>query len=111
MITLHIEFQEGWTGESVDVALDGAPLGRWEPVTRLQLGLAAATEVDVSPGRHSLAVRLPGSHGPSSVPAGNGAAAPEVIDVDANADVWIGLSRHSDGTLGVRTQPTLFGYV
>lgn len=96
MTTLHIELQDGWEGQSVEVRLDGALLADLRPRTRYQIGLAEALEVEVEPGAHTLAIAV-----------GTGAEAREELTTDA--ETWVGVSLDAD-RLDLRVQPDPFLY-
>ncbi|QKJ18179.1 hypothetical protein [Microbacterium hominis] len=98
MIPLHLEFQDGWTGEHVVVRLDGGIVAEAAPTTRMQIGLAEALVVEVEPGPHVLTVEI----------ADAALAAEHAFD--ASTETWVGISR-VDGTVAFREQQTLFGYV
>ncbi|ACZ30331.1 conserved hypothetical protein [Xylanimonas cellulosilytica DSM 15894] len=96
MTTLHVELQDGFTGEPVVVEVDGATVVEDSPRTRVQIGLALTLEVDVEPGSHVLTVRHPG-------------AAPFVEAVDVGAETWVGVSV-AGGVVTARVQPAPFWY-
>lgn len=98
MSILHVEFQEGWTGEPVDLVVNGEVRHHGSPRTRTQIGFAESVSVDVDeeadvqldlPDGTRAAVRQPGPTGES----------------------WLGLSKESDGSLRVVEQSSPFGYV
>ena len=98
MIPIHIEFQDGWEGERVDVRVDDALSAELEPRTRMQSGFAEAVVVEVEPGAHVVAVEV-----------GDASAGGE-HPLDVTAETWVGVSRTADAVT-FREQPTLFGYV
>lgn len=95
MITLHIELQDGWAGQPVEVRLDGALLAELRPSTRYQIGLAHSLESEVEPGEHLLEI------------IADGVSAHE--DLTTDAETWVGVSLGADGMI-VRVQPAPFGY-
>ena len=99
MISIHIEFQDGWEGTRVDVRVDDALPVELEPRTRMQTGFAEALVVEVDSGPHVIVVELVdvairGEH-----------------PLDARVETWIGVSREAPDVISFREQPTLFGYV
>lgn len=99
MISIHIEFQEGWEGDAVAVSVDGALSAELEPRTRLQTGFAASVVVEVEPAPHVVEIDV--AHGQ--------VVAQHPLDVDA--ETWLGVSRIGPDAVSFREQPTLFGYV
>lgn len=99
---LHVELQEGWGGDLVEVTVDGKRAYEGRPTTRMQTGYAAGVEVDVPDdggGRPVLVdIRLPE----------RGIVAHH--EVKTGRDTWIGLNLAGDD-VRVRDQPTQFGYV
>jgi hypothetical protein len=95
---LHVEFQEGWTGEPVDLVVNGEVRHRGSPRTRTQIGFAESVTVDVS---EAADVRL-------DLPDGTRAA---VCQPGPLGELWLGLSKEHDGSLRVVEQQSPFGYV
>lgn len=98
MSTLHVEFQEGWTGEPVDLIVDGEVRYSGTPRTRTQIGFAESVTVDADA---SAVLEL----------ASSGGTRTELRLHDPEGEVWLGLSRQDDGAVRVIEQPTPFGYV
>lgn len=98
MPRLHIELQEGWTGERVEIWVNGVRRYVGRPTTRLQTGYADGVVVNVPSDTVELGVRLP------EVPI---MTTRSVHVSDAH---WIGLSRQ-DGSVRIVDQPAPFGYV
>lgn len=98
MATLHIDFQEGWTGDQVLVTIDGVDRRTLDTVTtRTQIGLAAQIEEDVPAGRRTITItvsgrQLAGSH-----------------DVEIDDEHWVAVSIEA-GRLVFNDQPELYGY-
>lgn len=97
---LHIELQEGWGGELVEVTADGNRVYDGRPTTRMQTGYAGGVVVDLPHDASAVVVeiRLPergivGRH-----------------EVSSGQDTWIGLNLEGD-RVRVREQPNQFGYV
>jgi hypothetical protein len=100
-VKLHVELQEGWGGDLVEVTVDGKRAYEGRPTTRMQTGYAAGVEVDVPDnggGRTvSIEVRLPE----------RGIVAHH--EVKTGPDTWVGLNLEGDAAR-VRDQPAPFGY-
>ena len=99
---LHIELQEGWSGDLVVVTVDGKSAFEGRPKTRMQTGYAAGVEVDLPDAGGGRPVRLE-------------VALPErgiVVqhEVEAGPETWVGLTLAGD-EVRMRDQPTQFGYV
>jgi hypothetical protein len=100
-VKLHVELQEGWDGDLVEVVVDGKPAYEGRPSTRMQTGYAAGVEIDVpdDPGRRVVVeVRLP-ERGIVSR-----------HEVETGPETWVGLTLSGE-TVQVRDQPSAFGYV
>ncbi|HEU0285583.1 MAG TPA: hypothetical protein VFR22_00980 [Nocardioidaceae bacterium] len=97
MAVVHVELQEGWTGEQVEMWVNGSRWYSGRPSTRLQIGYADAVVVNVSTGLVRLEVRLPevSIEASRSMPIGN--------------EHWIGVSR-LNGTVLIVDQAAPFGY-
>ncbi|BBX25961.1 hypothetical protein [Mycolicibacterium alvei] len=97
---LHIELQEGWGGDLVEVSVGGKRAYDGRPTTRMQTGYAAGVEVDLPDPEESVTVevRLPDRG---------------IItrhEVSIRHETWIGLNLEGD-EVRVREQPEQFGYV
>ncbi len=57
---IEFHFQEGFTGETVVLSVNGTELSRVTVQTRLQTGLAAIEAVEIAPGR-SATITIPGT--------------------------------------------------
>ncbi|MEW2480419.1 hypothetical protein AB0876_12580 [Mycobacterium sp. NPDC049093] len=97
---LHIELQEGWGGDLVEVTVGGERAYDGRPTTRMQTGYAAGVEVDLPDAEESVSVevRLPE----------RGIVARH--EVSTRHETWIGLNLEGD-VVRVREQPNQFGYV
>jgi hypothetical protein len=49
-VTHELHFQEGFSGQTVEVLVDGTEVARFEARTRMQIGLAHIERLDLSPG-------------------------------------------------------------
>lgn len=100
MPTLHIELQEGFQDDAVEVRVNGAEVLRNGHVkTRLQTGFAAAASVEVDAGSVAVEVALPA------------AARRGHIDLTLSAPVWLGVSLQADRAVHFTVSQTAFGYV
>ncbi len=99
---LHVELQEGWDGDLVEVVVDGKPAYEGRPSTRMQTGYAAGVEVDVpdDAGGRPVVVEV-------RLPERGVVARHEVM---TGSETWVGLTLSGDN-VQVRDQPTAFGYV
>jgi hypothetical protein len=98
MAKIHVEFQEGWTGDRVEVRIQHALRYAGQPLTRLQTGYAGGLTVDVEGRQVALDVRVPSR----SVGASR--------TVRVSGEHWIGVSLQ-DRKLAVVDQPAPFGYL
>lgn len=96
MRTLHVEFQEGWTGEPVALVVDGEVRYHGSPRTRTQIGFAESVTVEADE---------------SAVLESPEGTKTELRVRDPGGEVWLGLSREPDGSVRVIEQSTPFGYV
>jgi hypothetical protein len=99
MPLLHIAFQEGFTGEAVEVRINGNEAYRKEEMkTRFQLGLAGSFEVNVEEGSVRVEVLLPAQN------------LSETFEVQVSEPTYVGVSLEQNQIVHrVSTQP--FGYV
>jgi len=93
---LHVELQNGWEGQPVEVRLDGSLLADLRPRTRYQIGLAEALEFEVEPGAHVL-----------EIVEGDLVAREELA---IEAETWVGAS-HAAGGIELRVQSAPFMYM
>ena len=99
MARLTISLEEGFTGDTVAVSVNGTERYRRDGVkTKLQIGLADQFETDVPPGPAAIEVALPAKQITGR------------YDADAGADLFIGVSLEN-GALAFRQSPHTFGYV
>jgi hypothetical protein len=99
MPLLHIAFQEGFTGEAVEVRINGNEAYRKEQMkTRFQLGYAGSFEVNVEEGSVRVEVLLPAQN------------LSETFEVQVSEPTYVGVSLEQNQIVHrVSTQP--FGYV
>jgi hypothetical protein len=98
-VKLHVELQEGWGGDLVEVTVDGKRVYEGRPKTRMQTGYAAGVEVDVpETGPVPVEIRLP-ERGISVQ-----------HEVTAGQEKWLGLTLAGD-EVRLRDQQAPFGYV
>ncbi|HYJ67712.1 MAG TPA: hypothetical protein VEX15_08605 [Nocardioidaceae bacterium] len=98
MTRIHVEFQEGWTGDRVEVRIQRALRYAGQPITRLQTGYAGGLTVDVEGGVIALDVRVPS----------RSAGASRTVRV--TGEHWIGVSL-LDTKVTIVDQPAPFGYL
>jgi hypothetical protein len=98
MTRIHVEFQEGWTGDRVEVRIQRALRYAGQPITRRQTGYAGGLTVDVDGALIGLDVRVPSRSAGTS------------RTVRVSGEHWIGLSLIG-GKLTVVDQPAPFGYL
>ena len=97
---LHTALQEGFTGDEVILRIDGREVFHKTGVkTRLQIGLAATHEVQVTQGPVSLEVELPGRRLTQTLP------------LNVSDDTYLGVSLEPVGTLRHVVSREPFGYV
>lgn len=96
---LHIELQEGWGGDLVEVTVDGKHAYDGRPTTRMQTGFATGVEVDLPGTERSVTVEV-------RIPDRGIVARHEV---SSRAETWVGLNLEGDA-VRVREQPSQFGY-
>ena len=101
MTVVHLEFQDGWTGDPLAVVVNGEVRHTTAPVTRTQIGFAESVELDIGEAEADLELALELADG-TRLP---------VPHAQLDGERWLGISRDSAGALRVREQPTPFGYV
>ena len=99
MPTLKVDLQEGFSGETIELRLDGKEIYRGKPITRTQIGLAESQSFDLPP-RH---LRLEIANPASGVIKG--------IDLDLFQDFYVGVTLSPNGTFILRSSLQPFGYV
>lgn len=97
--TLHIALEDGFTGDDVIVRVDGHEVVRPQVQTRWQIGLADSFELESDDRSCHVEVEVPA----------RGAAT--ALDVEADDEIWLGVSISADGDLTPRVSPEPFGYV
>lgn len=99
MPTLTIDLQEGFSGESAEIVVDGTLFARESRiVSRMQIGYAGRVAVEVAPGVHAVEIRVP-ERGLSLMRS-----------VDAGKTPHLGVSME-ENTLRVQAADQPFGYV
>jgi len=100
MPTLHTALQEGFTDDEVILRIDGREVFHQSGVkTRLQIGLAATHEAQVTPGPVSVEVELPARRLARTLP------------LQVSEDTFLGVSLEAAGTLRHVISHEPFGYV
>ena len=99
MAVLHIALEEGFSDDEVTVAVDDAEVLRRAGLsTRMQLGLAEATDATVEPGRHVVSVSVRGIS--------------QAIEVEVEHELFLGISLSRSGdAIEHRVSDQPFGYV
>ena len=99
MALLHIAFQEGFTGDTVVVRVNGEEVFRKGNVkTRLQIGYADSFEMNVEEGSVNVEVLLPLKN------------LSETIVLQVSTAVYVGVSIH-EGRIDYRISDQPFGYL
>lgn len=98
MNIVHVEFQEGWSGDPVDLIVGGEERYHGSPQTRTQIGFAESVSVEAD---EAVGIQL-------QLPDGTQA---ELRQPGLGGEVWLGVSMEDDGSLRVVEQPSPFGYV
>ncbi len=100
MARVTIDLQEGFTGDTVVIHLNGREVYRCNDVkTRLQIGLADRVETVVQERAATVEIGLPTK----------GLKIAEAIPADA--DIFVGVNVEVEGNLTVQTQCHEFSYV
>lgn len=99
MPTLKVDLQEGFSGETVVLRLNGKEVYRGSPKTRMQIGLADSQSFDLPAQPLTLEVVLPLSGVSKSV------------DVDLLQGLYVGVTLSSDGVISLHSSLEPFGYV
>lgn len=98
MPRLQIDFQDGFTGETVEIALNSQPVARYENVrTDLRINLALRYEAELPPGEHLVQIQVP-QH-----------ALGVQIRLSLHTDLYVGVALR-DGAIvyDVRTEPFVY---
>ncbi|MCX7992744.1 MAG: hypothetical protein N2651_03640 [Fimbriimonadales bacterium] len=98
MPRLQIDFQDGFSGETVEIVLDNQPLARYEDVrTDLRINLALRYEAELPSGEHTVQVRIP-QH-----------ALAISIRLTLETDLYVGVAlRNGAIVYDVRTEPFIY---
>ncbi len=98
MPVLHLALEEGFEDDDVTIAVDGEEVVRAGAVrTRMQTGLASASDAKVAGGRHTVTVQARG--------------ASASIDVDVEDELYLGVSLSRSGdAIEHRVSREPFGY-
>ena len=98
MFILAIDFQDGFSDDTVVLRIDGEEVARKEEVTTSPLlGLATTLQAEVQKGPASIEI---------SIPTRN---LKETLPLDIAADTYLGV-KHMNGHLAIRVAKTPFGY-
>jgi hypothetical protein len=99
MPMLKVDLQEGFSGETVVLLLNGNEVYRGTPKTRMQIGLADSRSFNLPPQHLTLKVAIPLS------------GVSETLDLDLTQDLFVGGTLSSDGVISLRLSSEPFGYV
>ena len=99
MPTLKVDLQEGFSGETVVILLNGREVYRNVAKTRTQIGLADSRSFDLPPQHLTLEVTIPLS------------GVSESLDLDLLQDAYVGVTVLSDGAISLRSSSEPFGYL
>ncbi len=99
MVTLKIDLQAGFSGDRVQVLVDGETILEADEVsTDYSIGHAASAETEVEPGSHQVEIRVPAKQ------------VSESVSVTVEGPVFVGVSL-DDGRLEVRVSEQPFIYL
>jgi len=96
---LKVDLQEGFSGETVVILLNGREVYRNVAKTRTQIGLADSRSFDLPPQHLTLEVTIPLS------------GVSESLDLDLLQDAYVGVTVLSDGAISLRSSSEPFGYL
>jgi hypothetical protein len=99
MPTLKVDLQEGFSGETTVVFLNGTEVYRGKPKTRMQIGLADSRSFDLPAQNVALQVAMPDS------------GASQTLEFNLSQDAYVGVTLTEDGEISLRTSLEPFGYV
>jgi hypothetical protein len=99
MPTLGIDFQDGFTGETAVLRVDGKEIYRGQPRTRTQIGRADTRIFELPAQSVTLEFELAAKNARKS------------LSVDLSRDQYIGINLDPSGSVSFRTSSTPFGYV
>ncbi|MCC6341020.1 MAG: hypothetical protein IT166_02410 [Bryobacterales bacterium] len=99
MPVLKVDLQEGFSGETVVLLLNGSEVYRGTPKTRTQIGFADTRSFDLPSPQATLEVSTPRS----------GASISTVLDL--SRDLYAGVSLAPDGSIVIHPSSEPFGYV
>ena len=99
MPTLKVDLQEGFSGDTILLLLNGREVYRGNPKTRMQIGLADSRSYDLPAQNLTLEVAAPVSGISKS------------LGIDLSHDVYVGVTLSQDGVISMRSSTEPFGYV
>ena len=99
MPTLKIDLQEGFTGKSAVLRIDGKELYRGTPRTRTQIGLAESQSFDLPRQKVAIQLEIPDS----------GKSRETVLKLDQ--DQYLGISLSASGEISFNPSTEPFGYL
>ena len=98
MPTLKVDLQEGFSGETVVLRLNGQEVYRQAVKTRTQIGLADSRSFDLPPQHLKLEAALPQS------------SVSEALELDLSQDMYVGVTLSSHDVLSLHASSEPFGY-
>lgn len=99
MPMLKVDLQEGFSGETVVVLLNGQEVYRGTPKTRMQISRADSRSFDLPPQHLTLEVAVPRS------------GVSQSLELDLFQDVYVGVTLSPEGAISLRSSSEPFGYV
>jgi hypothetical protein len=99
MPTLKIDLQEGFTGKSAVLRIDGKEVYRGTPRTRTQIGLAESRSFDLPRQKVTIQLEIPDS----------GKSRETVLNLDQ--DQYLGISLSASGEISFNPSTEPFGYL
>jgi hypothetical protein len=100
MARLHVAFQDGFEDDAAVIHVNGKEVFRAKGLkTRLQIGLANSTDLDVGPGTARIEVAIPSRNESVS------------LQLDVREPVYLGISITAAGKIAHRIAREPFGYL
>jgi len=96
---LKVDLQEGFSGETIVLRINGEEAYRGTPRTRTQIGLADTRSFELPGRQHTLEVEIPGS----------GVAKSLILEL--NQDLYVGVTLREGGEISSRISLEPFGYL
>jgi len=97
--TLKVDFQEGFTGRTVILRINGKEVYRAEPRTRTQIGLADSRSFELPAQKVTLDCDIPD------------AGVSKALVLDLNKNSFVGVSLENGGAVSFKVSNEPFGYL